>query len=192
MMIKQQLIAVFLILAVVFAGSADAATFKLNSRSSARLSVTSAKDFGEFLLGFIEGLEISTSSHSRACIADTTRSVSEFVSAYEEISKGFSEKSAHTLGAGFKVMGEALLEVPILWQECDISGFISEIKGLASKLEEGAGGVLDVIIKEAINIFHHGHDLTSDFHGAIADEKSHNWSGFGVNVGKIVGVLLKD
>ncbi|KYQ90304.1 hypothetical protein DLAC_08906 [Tieghemostelium lacteum] len=155
-------------------------------------SVQSSKDLGDFLLGVVEGLEFTVSSHAKTCIQDTTHTIDDFKSAYESIDHGMDAKSAHDILDGMKDFGKALVEVPIIYEECGVTKFVSEIKSLASKLEEGDAGVIEVIIKELVNIFHHSHDLTDYFKDAIADEKKGSYTSFGINVGKIVGILLKD
>ncbi|EGG18144.1 hypothetical protein DFA_06811 [Cavenderia fasciculata] len=154
-------------------------------------NVESAKDFGLFLLGFVEGIEISTSKHAQQCIADSGRSIKGFIGAYEQIQFGLSHKSVSAIGQGFKTLGNNLKEIPKILEECEVKVLVKEIKGIAQKLESGTAGVIQLLVKEAINIFHNRVDLTADFKRAIAAEKRHDFKSFGLESGKIVGVLLK-
>ena len=46
---------------------------------------------------------------------------------------------------------------------CDMGEIAADIAAIAKEIMSGPSGILDVILKEVINIFHNGHDLTADF-----------------------------
>jgi len=59
-------------------------------------------------------------------------------------------------------------------------------------LSQGIGGIVEVLVKEVINIFSHGQDLTQDFKNAINFWKVGDYYHSGFYVGEIVGILLQD
>ncbi|EFA76994.1 hypothetical protein PPL_09746 [Heterostelium album PN500] len=158
----------------------------------ASTNASAASDLGDLVLGVVEGLEFTVSSHAKQCIRDTKHTVTAIKDGLEDIDHGFSKKSVHDVADGLKDFGGALIVIPEIYEECGISKFVSEIKTLASRLKSGEAGVIDVVLRELINIFHNRHDLTSYFKDAIADEKKGSYTDCGINVGKIIGVLLRD
>lgn len=59
-------------------------------------------------------------------------------------------------------MGNGISEVALVLQQCDAGEIVQEIESLASQLSSGPEAIVEVVIKEAVNIFRHGSDLTSD------------------------------
>ncbi|KAF2071200.1 hypothetical protein CYY_007486 [Polysphondylium violaceum] len=156
------------------------------------IRLTSARDFGAFAVGFIEGLEFSVSSHAKACISGTQRTFSGFMASFSELDRGFGSKNLGTVRTGMKELGGSIIELPILYQECGVSTFVGEIKSIASRLRDGTPGFIDFAIREVINILYHGHDLSVDIKGAISNCKRGSFTNCGIDVGKVVGILLKD
>jgi len=182
----------FVLFAVVAVASAVNVDIDYEAEFTAEFQLTSARDFGAFAIGFIEGLEFSTSSHAKACISNTKRTFSGFQAAFSELDRGFGSKNLGTVSTGMRELGGSLIELPILYQECGVGTFIGEIKSIASRLKDGTPGVIDFVIREAINILHHGKDLTADIKGAISSCKRGAFTTCGIDVGKVVGILLKD
>ena len=52
--------------------------------------------------------------------------------------------------------------------------------------------IVEVIIKEAITIWHHRHDFTADVKNFISSWKSGNFKQAGFDLGVIVGILLEE
>ncbi len=104
-------------------------------------------------------------------------------------------------------------EVTLVLKVCDVGVIADDIAAIAKELMSGPTGILEVILKESINIFTHGHDLTADFkvmqspfalifHStylpypllkeAIAAWQAGDFLTSGKAIGEITGVLLED
>ncbi|KAF2074881.1 hypothetical protein CYY_003800 [Polysphondylium violaceum] len=151
----------------------------------------SARDFGSFAVGFIEGLEYSTSSKAKKCISDTKHTASEFLRAFSAISKAFKKKSSPMFRSGLRELGGGLFKLPTIYQECGVKKFINEIKTIASRLRNGGIGAIELAIHEGLVIFHNRRDLTHLFKAAEYDASHGRHRSFGMDVGKIVGILIR-
>ncbi|KAM9953007.1 hypothetical protein ACTFIR_008065 [Dictyostelium discoideum] len=150
-----------------------------------------ATNVGEFLIGFAQGVEITLNSNSQACLSGVTSTFDEFQTAFQLIESGFESKSISQVKTGITDLGLAIQQVPVDYDACGITQFVEEIEEIASKLSSGVDGIVDVILKEAVEIWEHKNDLSADFKTAIADWKSSNYNGSGVAVGSIIGDLIQ-
>ncbi|EGC30924.1 hypothetical protein DICPUDRAFT_11690, partial [Dictyostelium purpureum] len=148
-------------------------------------------DVGHFLLGLAEGLEMAVSSEAQQCFNDATTSFKDFENAFSLISQGFKTYSKDKIESGFIDLGAGLLLIPDIYEQCNIQKFVNEIRAIAEKLESGEAGVFEVIIKEVINIFAHHTAITTEFKMAISDWQNNDFLDSGINVGKILGILLQ-
>ncbi|KAK5582830.1 hypothetical protein RB653_004418 [Dictyostelium firmibasis] len=150
-----------------------------------------ATNAGEFLLGFAQGVEITLNSNSQACLSGVTSTLDEFQTAFQLIDSGFKSKSVNQVKTGITDLGLAIQQIPVDYEACKITQLVQEIEEIASKLSSGVDGIVDIILKEAVEIWEHKNDLSSDFKTAIADWKSSDFNGSGVAVGSIVGDLIQ-
>ncbi|KAF2074880.1 hypothetical protein CYY_003799 [Polysphondylium violaceum] len=150
-----------------------------------------SKEFGAFAIGFIEGLVSSVSNKAKECIADTKKTSAEFLRSFAAIRHAFQNKSGPQFRAGLKELGEGLVELPKIYKECGIQTLMEEIKALAERLKAGSPGLIDLFIHESIVIFHNRVELTSLFRMAEAHAANAQHNSFGIDVGKIVGILLQ-
>jgi len=167
------------------------AILALVASASAKVSYRSTPgDVVNFIVGVADGLEISMNENATQCITESGATFDEFVTAFHLIDTGFQKKSVSLVGQGIEDFGLALQEVPVAFQTCGVEKFIQEIQSLAKELSSGTSGIIELVLKEALNIFHNRQDLTGEFKSAIADWKSGSYFGCGQNVGEIVGILL--
>eukprot|EP01132_Coremiostelium_polycephalum_P005135 gene5135-6395_t len=172
---------IILILALVFAS--------VNVEATRPVETTPA-EFGQFVLGFVEGLEISMNANATQCIQQAGATFDDFSNGFTLISIGFKKKSISNVQQGLVDIGLGLQEIPQVLTLCKVEQFVAEIESLAKELSSGTAGIIEVILKEALNIFHNRVDLTTDFKTAISAWKSGDYTTSGKNVGEIVGVLL--
>ncbi|KAF2071730.1 hypothetical protein CYY_006954 [Polysphondylium violaceum] len=167
------------------------AILALVASASAKTSYRSTPaDIVSFIVGVADGLEISMNENATQCVTESGATFDEFVTAFHLIDQGFQKKSVALVGQGIEDFGLALQEVPVAFQTCGVEKFVQEIESLAKQLSSGTDGIIEIILKEALNIFHNRVDLSGEFKAAIADWKSGSFFGCGQNVGEIVGILL--
>ncbi|EGC34215.1 hypothetical protein DICPUDRAFT_92268 [Dictyostelium purpureum] len=152
-------------------------------------NLQSTKDFGKFLVGFAEGLEISLSGHLKSCIASIDSSFADLSAAYHNIDSGFSHKSSSTMRAGLRDFGHGILDVYNAYNRCGVKSLISDIRTIAAEVSSETG-ILKLVIHEGIDIIHNAHTLTTSFKNMISDCKRGDFTGCGVNSGRIVGILI--
>jgi len=144
----------------------------------------------DFLKGFVYGLESDLSANVTLCLEDSQIALHDFEAAFEDLAYGFKHISIARIQKGIQELSHGINEVNLVLRDCNATELVREIEELVHDLSSGTAGILHIIVKEAINIFHHGRELTSDFKSAIQFWQQRNWNLCGVNVGKIVGILL--
>ena len=99
--------------------------------------------------------------------------------------------SPKLIETGLKEFGAGVQEVAIALKACNVNEIVARIEEIAKELQSGPGGIVKVIVHEIVNIFHNGRDIASEFKKAISFWKLQKWELCGVQVGKIVGILLE-
>ncbi|KAM9992249.1 hypothetical protein ACTFIY_009689 [Dictyostelium cf. discoideum] len=155
-----------------------------------QIELQSARDFGNFALGFAEGIEISLTGNLHKCVAAAESSFSEFSNSFHLIDSGLKHKSLGDAKSGLRDFGIGLVDLVKTYQRCGVGKFISEISAISKEVTNETG-ILKLIIHEVIDIFHNSHSLTSDFKSAISDCGRGDYTGCGVASGKIVGILMR-
>ncbi|KYQ99713.1 hypothetical protein DLAC_03653 [Tieghemostelium lacteum] len=172
-------VATLLVLALI-ATSAFAASPKDNA----------VADIADFIIGFADGLEVTLNGNASQCVAQAGTTFDEFSLSYQLIQTGLKKKSASLVGQGIEDFGLALQQIPTVLQICGATEFIDEIKSIAEELASGSAGIIEVILKEALNIFTHRQDITSDFEDMISSFNSGSYQASGDYAGTIVGILI--
>ncbi|EGC35574.1 hypothetical protein DICPUDRAFT_91999 [Dictyostelium purpureum] len=149
-------------------------------------------EIGQFLIGFADGMEITLNPNSQACLNGAENTLNEFVTGFQLIDSGFKSKSISQVGVGIQDLGIAIQSIPVVYQSCGITQFVSDIEDIAKELSSGADGVVEFILKEALEIWKNKHNLTDDFKTMIADWKSGDFADCGKELGTIVGVLISN
>uniref|UniRef100_A0A7S1KRU6 Uncharacterized protein n=1 Tax=Percolomonas cosmopolitus TaxID=63605 RepID=A0A7S1KRU6_9EUKA len=142
----------------------------------------------EFLKGFVFGLESDISANATLCLEDSQLAMHDFEAAFADLKYGFQHISVSHVQKGIQELSQGINEVNIVLKDCNATELVREIEELVVDIQQGH--VLKIIIKEAVNIFHHSKELTSDFKSAIQFWEQRNFNLCGVSVGKLVGILL--
>jgi len=145
----------------------------------------------QFLEGFAEGIE-TTIGNVTECTKDLDITFDDFNISFVHLRYGFDHLNVKEIELGCVYLGKGLEEVSVALHACGLEELAKEIKDLATELSTGVSGIIEVIVKEAVNVFYHRHDLTADFHSAINNWEKGDFFNSGIAVGKIVGILLKD
>jgi hypothetical protein len=171
------------------------ARFEINSAATARLSSgtkpRSNDKLVEFLEGFGEGID-SDFGNISICAKDLNITLEDFDDAFRDIEHGIDHLDAAEIKRGIEAFGRGLLELVKALRACGFLTLADDIYKIASELASGAFGIVEVIVKEIINILWHEHDLTKWFHDASKAWNSQNYKMAGYWTGKIVGLFLKD
>lgn len=99
--------------------------------------------------------------------------------------------SPSLIETGLREFGAGVQEVAIAMKDCNVNGIIAKVEEIAKELQSGPTGIVKVIVHEIVNIFHNGRDIAKEFKNAIAYFKAQKYELAGVQVGKIVGILLE-
>ncbi|GAM20317.1 hypothetical protein SAMD00019534_034920, partial [Acytostelium subglobosum LB1] len=150
----------------------------------------SPAQFGDFMLGFCAGMEIAMNGNVSTCVADSNATWEDFANGFDLIGKGFDHLSASDFTKGMSLVGDGLAEIPAVFGSCGITQFIADILTVSKELSTGVPGVIDVIVKETLNILHHGKDISADWKGMVKDWHSGNYGSSGQYLGLVVGILL--
>ena len=145
----------------------------------------------QFAEGFALGLE--SDLNFTTCLPDAEKTFQLLDSAVHDLEDGFASKNIATLYKGFEELGDGIKEFGLAFKECgeDFAELAADIERIAEQLQKPYG-IVEVIIKEAITIWHHRHDFTADVKNFISSWKSGNFKQAGFDLGVIVGILLEE
>jgi len=153
--------------------------------------ISPGEDVVQFLEGFALGIE-ATIGNVTECTNDLNITFNDFAVAWKLLREGFDDLDVSEIEQGLIEMAKGLVEVSIAFEQCGLETLAAEIAALAAEIAKGPEGVVEIIVKEIVNIFYHGKDLTADFNGAISSWESGDYHKSGFFVGEIVAILLED
>jgi len=148
-----------------------------------------AHDVVAFIEGFATGVE-SEIGNVTECTKDLDITLNDFEVGFSLIKRGISRIWIPDVEKGLRYFGNGLKEVALVLKVCNATRLAEDIADIAMELSQGIKGVVEIIAKEILNIFHHGADITSDFKAAIASWEKRDYFKSGFYTGKIVGILL--
>ncbi|EFA76764.1 hypothetical protein PPL_09515 [Heterostelium album PN500] len=146
----------------------------------------SPAQFGDFVLGFVAGMEIAMNGNSTECVVESNATFDDFANGFTLIGEGFDHLSASDVEQGIELVGEGLAQIPQILSLCGVTEFIGDIVNVAKELSSGTGGIIEVILKEALNIFHNREDITEDWKNMVNDWKSGDYQSSGQNLGLVI------
>eukprot|EP01112_Ceratiomyxa_fruticulosa_P014237 TRINITY_DN4060_c0_g1_i2.p1 TRINITY_DN4060_c0_g1~~TRINITY_DN4060_c0_g1_i2.p1 ORF type:complete len:182 (+),score=43.15 TRINITY_DN4060_c0_g1_i2:184-729(+) len=146
----------------------------------------------QFMVGFLIGVEIEFAGNLTECIADAGVTLDDFDTGFQDIDQGFKSWSVSDIEQGLIAFGAGVQEVSIVLEVCNVTGIVDDIKAIAEELQSGTSGLVKVIIKEGINIFHNEKNLSKDFKTAVSAWKAGDYKSSGQATGNIIGILLAD
>lgn len=149
------------------------------------------KDALEFLEGLLDGLgkELNASE----CEPDAATTLKDFDVGVVDLDEGFRHKDVKQIYEGFKSLGAAFDTLADAWKECGGEWEIlaADIKKISEQLAQ-PDGIIEVVIREVINIFTHREDVTTDVKNFIEGFKAKNYKEAGEALGNFVGILLQE
>jgi hypothetical protein len=125
------------------------------------------------------------------CLKDGDQAFISFNKAFKELSDGISKRSPSIITLGIIDLGEGVKELAIATKACDTAEIVSDIERIAHELSSGAPGIIEIVIKESINIFAHKKEITQDIQRGVSYWNQQKYELCGVQVGKLVGFLIK-
>jgi len=143
----------------------------------------------QFIVGFAEGIETEVSENITQCVVDYNASLDDLDRGFAELDEGFKKLHPALVEQGLSDIGKGIQEIAGVLDVCGLNELALEIAHVGKEIEEGK--LLEVILKETINIIHNERVLTSDFKSATAAWMSKDYKTSGLYLGKIVGILLK-
>eukprot|EP01132_Coremiostelium_polycephalum_P000900 gene900-1125_t len=152
-------------------------------------NVGSARDFGNFAVGFLEGIEYSLSGNVKRCVSTAETSFGEFSKSFSLIDSGFKHKSLSDSRAGIRDFGIGLIDLVKTYERCGVGKLISEISAISKEVTNETG-IIRLVINEVLDILHNYHSLSNDFKSAISSCGRSDFTGCGAASGRIVGILL--
>ncbi|KAG2381677.1 hypothetical protein C9374_006061 [Naegleria lovaniensis] len=143
-----------------------------------------------FVEGFALGIEADVGNVTE-CTKDVYITLNDFDDAFYSLEYGFKRINVKLIETGLREFGAGVKELAVALKGCNVNGIVEKIESLAAQLQSGPLGIVKVIVHELINIFHNEKDITNEFKKAIQYWKDKKYELCGVQVGKIVGVLLE-
>ena len=156
-----------------------------------KFSSPTRADYIAFIEGFALGVE-SDFGNVTECVQDGKEAFTYLSRSVQELKDGIHRKSVSAITAGIIDLGFGIKELGEDIKACDIKEIIDDIMNIAHQLSSGPSGIVEVIVKEVVNIFHHGKDITNDFKNLISFWEQQKYELAGVQLGKIVGILIKE
>jgi hypothetical protein len=155
-----------------------------------RFNGPNRKQWIAFIEGFALGLE-SDFGNVTECTQDAKLAFTTLERSFQELRDGFKRNSVYAITAGLIDLGFGIKELIDDAKACDIKEIIDDVLKIAHELSSGVGGIIEVVIKETINIFSHHREITNDFKNLILFWEQQKYELAGVQLGKLVGLLLK-
>ena len=149
-----------------------------------------AKDVGEFIIGFTEGLgdEIGFTK----CIADVNRTYDDIVTVVDFFESGINHKTLPAIVKAFELIGGILKDFGAAIVECVRDGDIigNKIIKLAGILSGNVLSIIKIIIEDMVHIFHERKEITDECKSTVTHWRAGDYKGSGTAVGDIVGIIL--
>ncbi|KAG2381678.1 hypothetical protein C9374_006062 [Naegleria lovaniensis] len=184
---KSSVFAIFIMVALT-------AVLMITSSASKVKALSIPKELPSNVLAFVEGFLLGIEAdvgNVTACTRDATITLNDFDNAFYSLEYGFKKMSPQLIETGLQELAAGIEEIKQGIEDCNIKGIIKQIESLIAQLKSGTLGVVKVLVHEAINIFHNGQNITTEFKNAIQYWKDKKYELCGVQVGMIVGVLLE-
>lgn len=108
----------------------------------------------QFLEGVGEGIEADFGNIT-ACVSEENTVLSDFNLAYSEIRSGIHHLDLNELAKGIRELSAGVREVSIAMKTCGLATLAVDVEAIANKLESGPTGWVELLAKEALNIFSH-------------------------------------
>ncbi|GAM21232.1 hypothetical protein SAMD00019534_044070, partial [Acytostelium subglobosum LB1] len=178
------------IIAIIIMLAVCASAVQVHERVQTLGKGPSPAEFGDFMVGFCEGMEIAMNGNVSTCVAESDAAWEDFANGFHLIGKGFDHLSARDFTKGMELVGNGLAEIPPVFDECGITQFLADIISVSKELSSGAEGVIEVVVKETLNIFHHGDDISEDWKNMVKEWKKENYNQSGVSLGLLVGIIM--
>ncbi|KAL0488186.1 hypothetical protein AKO1_015391 [Acrasis kona] len=148
----------------------------------------SEKDALLFIEGFALGVEAEIADVS-VCVKEVTATLDDFSTAYAKLKLGFHTLSPSLVREGITHLGAGIESVTKDLKDCGVDRLVKDILALTAEIKQG--GILKVLIKEVISIFHHRKDVTTEIKTFIKAYGDKDYKVAGVQVGKLVAGLLE-
>lgn len=143
----------------------------------------------QFLEGFALGFETQIGNVAQ-CVQDSMKMIQDIDTFYTDVKQGFDSKSIKQIYDGFQVLPLVVADVKLGVQQCGMVQLAQRLEQVIAAFKQGPAGVIKIVVKEGITIFHHDKDIYSYIESGITAFKSQQYSTSGFNFGKLVGVLL--
>jgi len=154
-------------------------------------AATVAKEVGEFLLGFTDGL--GTEVGFAECIADVNQTARDIRAVVDFFESGFNRKSIPAIVKAFELIGGMLKDFGNAITACvkDAGAFAAKIKDVAAALSGNVLDVIKVIAEDAVHVWKERTEITTDCKAVSTDWQGQDFKGAGKAVGDIVGIIIE-
>jgi len=149
-----------------------------------------AKNIGEFVLGFADGLAVELGFAK--CIANVNATYSNTKTAIDFFEKGFNKITPESMMEAFKVIGTVLVDLGKAIVDCYHSSenLVNQLEGIAATLSAGPAAILEVVVSEGVHVWHDRKEITQDCKALVSDWRAGDYMGSGQALGSIVGELV--
>lgn len=153
-------------------------------------AATVAKEVGQFVVGFVEGLgsEIGFAD----CLSDVNQTARDIKAVVDFFEAGFNHKTIPAIVKAFELIGNMLKDFSSAITACvkDAKNFATKIKDAAAALSGNVLGVIKVIVQDAVHVWKDRTEITTDCKAVTTDWNGKDFTGAGKAVGDIVGIII--
>jgi len=149
-----------------------------------------AKEVGEFILGFVDGLGEQIGFAD--CLADIDATYTAIKAAVDFFESGFKHVTPASIFKAFELIGETLKDFGKAIGDCakDASALAAKVAELASALSGNAAAIIKVVVEDLMHVWHERKEITDDCKTTVADWRAGDFKGAGKAVGDIAGILI--
>jgi hypothetical protein len=149
-----------------------------------------AKNIGDFLNGFTEGLgtEIGINACTRDAVA-TGHVIETMVDFFES---GINGKILTTIRLGFEMIIQLVQRIASSIQTCvqGVGPIVAKLTALAARLAGNVMEWISVVIEGVIKIIRQGREITENIKGIVTEWRAGDFKGSGEDAGTVVGIFL--
>ena len=153
-------------------------------------AATVAKEVGQFVLGFTEGL--GTEIGFADCLADVNQTARDIKAVVDFFESGFNHKTIPAIIKAFELIGTMLKDFGTAITACvkDAKDFAAKIHDVAAALTGNVLDIIKVVVEDAVHIWKDRTEITTDCKAVSTDWRGQDFKGAGKAVGDIVGIII--
>jgi len=145
------------------------------------------QDMFNLIRGVAEGMGSSMGDPS-GCARDIDVIIADMNAAWSDLRTGIKKLNVKTIERALLEFADAIETIAKSFEACGLTGLEKAIRDIVADIR--AGKVFQVVAREAVHIFCHGHELLDDFKAVSTLWTEGSFEECGKKVGEIIGFLI--